>query len=107
MKRRRARAQRHGVGGSDTLGNLTLEGVDMRTQGSDPAGAEGIEDERLLDLSYVGARQRYPRQRRARSRGVESCMRSAKVRSDWMIWSLSRHRGSDCASSWVMGGTVT
>ena len=41
----------------DTLGELALERVDLRTKGSDPPGIEGLKQHPAFGVTYVGRRQ--------------------------------------------------
>jgi hypothetical protein len=49
-----AGAQRDGVGSADLLLKFSLKAVDVRAEGCDPVGDEGVGDEGLLVAGHVG-----------------------------------------------------
>ncbi len=54
MERRGSGGERRRVAHANILCHLTLEGVDVRAEGDDPARVEGIEEELALAGPHVG-----------------------------------------------------
>ena len=62
MQRGGAARQGDRVVDAEVGGELLLEGVDLRTEGSDPVGVERLEQQGALDVGHFGRRQEDPTQ---------------------------------------------